>query len=318
VELFSRRKIKQEDLQAGIGFHPDGIAVAVVKRQMNGRPTVQSMRFQPYTDSESYSDVCRKLASEFNLRSMKSVLVLPPDDYSMLQVESPGVEPGELRGAVRWQIKDLIDFHIDDATIDLFPLPVPKRAGVNGKLSVVAARNSLIQNRVDLLGGAGIEIEAIDITELALRNLVLLDQGNSGAHAFLYISSGYGMIEVINESQLYLSRQIKFNLKDLEQVSGSAEIEWGGSPVLDNLVLEIQRSMDFYESQFGEGPVKRVSVMPSATDTIDGLLQFAQNNLEATVGKFELADMLDGMESVSLDTTTHCLVTLGGALRGAI
>jgi MSHA biogenesis protein MshI len=304
-------------MQAGIGFHPDGISVAVVKRQTGGGSTLQNMRFQPYNDAESYSDVCGKIASELDLRSMKSVLVLPPDDYSMLQVESPGVEPAELRGAVRWQIKDLIDFHIDDATIDLFALPEPKRAGVSGKLSVVAARNSLIQNRVDLLGGAGIEIEAIDITELALRNLALLDKGDSGAHAFIYLSSGYGMIEIINESQLYLSRQIKVDLKDLEQASANAEAEWG-NPLLDNLVLEIQRSMDFYESQFGEGPVKRVSVMPSATDTIDGLLQFAQNNLEATVGKFELADMLDGMESVSLDTTTHCLVTLGGALRGAI
>jgi MSHA biogenesis protein MshI len=317
VELFSRRKLKQ-DLQAGIGFHPDGISVAVVKRQTGGRSTLQNMRFQPYNDSESYSDVCGKIASELDLRSMKSVLVLPPDDYSMLQVESPGVEPAELRGAVRWQIKDLIDFHIDDATIDLFALPEPKRAGVSGKLSVVAARNSLIQNRVDLLGGAGIEIEAIDITELALRNLALLENSNSGngAHAILYLSPGYGMIEVINDSQLYLSRQIKVNLKDLEQVSSSAEGEWG-NPVLDNLVLEIQRSMDFYESQFGEGPVQRVSVMPCSADAVDGLLQFAQNNLEAAVGMFELKDMLDGMDSMPQDTISNCLVSLGAALRGA-
>ncbi len=317
MKLFSRRKLKQ-DLQAGIGFHPDGITVAVVKRQMGGKPKLQSMRFQPYADPDNYAAVCRQLSSELDLRSMKSVLVLTPDDYSMLQVESPGVEPSELRGAVRWQIKDLIDFHIDDATIDLFPLPEPRRAGVNGKLSVVAARNSLIQNRVDLLGGAGIEIEAIDITELALRNLALLDKRDSGAQIFLYLSSNYGMIEIINDSQLYLSRQIKVNLSDLEQVSGSAEVEWGGNSLLDNLVLEIQRSMDFYESQFGEGPIKRVSVMPCAAGDIEGLLQFAQTNLEATVSQFELADMLDGLENVLPDTSANCLVTLGGALRGAI
>ncbi len=315
--LFSKRKLKQ-DLQAGIGFHPDGITVAVVKRQVGGRPLLQSMRFQPYADPGNYAEVCRQLASELELNSMKSVLVLPPDDYTMLQVESPGVETSELLGAVRWQIKDLIDFHMDDATIDLFPLPEPQRAGFNRKLSVVAARNSLIQDRVDLLGAAGIEIEAIDITELALRNLALLDKRDSGAKAFLYLSPRYSMIEIISGSQLYLSRQIKVDLTDLERMSGGVDMEQG-NPALDNLVLEVQRSMDFYESQFGEGQVTRVSVISPATEVTGEIMRFAEDNLEATVSRFELANMLDSVDGVApADAASHCLAVLGGALRGMV
>ncbi len=308
----------KQDLQAGIGLHPNGITVAVIKQRIGQRPLLQSVRFQPYAGHDSHAGVCRQLASEMDLHSMKSVLVLSPEDYTMLQVESPGVEPSELRGAVRWQIKDLIDFHIDDAVIDLFSLPEPKRAGVGSKLSVVAARNSLIRDRVDLLGAAGIEIEAIDITELSLRNLALLDETDEGAHAFLYLSSNCGMIEIINNAQLYLSRHIKFDLNDLEHMDGSVVDLEQGSPVLDTLVLEIQRSMDFYESQFGEGPVKRVSVMSTAANRIKGLIQFAEANLEAPVGEFRLAEMLDGMESALTGGSQDYMAVVGGALRGAV
>ena len=39
--------------------------------------------------------------------------VMPLGSYNLLQIEAPKVPPEELRSAVRWRVKDLIDFPID-------------------------------------------------------------------------------------------------------------------------------------------------------------------------------------------------------------
>ncbi len=52
----------------------------------------------------------------------------------------PAACDNELRAAVRWRIKDLIDFHIDDAVIDVFEMPAHARGGPNRMMYAVKAR----------------------------------------------------------------------------------------------------------------------------------------------------------------------------------
>lgn len=58
-----------------------------------------------------------------------TVSVLDPSGYRLPLVEAPDGPPAELRAAVRWRVKSLIDFHIDDAVIDLFEIPSHARGG---------------------------------------------------------------------------------------------------------------------------------------------------------------------------------------------
>ena len=62
-------------------------------------------------------------------RRAPTVSVLDPDSYRLLLVEAPDVPADELRAAVRWRVKDLIDFHVDDAVIDVFEMPQHARGG---------------------------------------------------------------------------------------------------------------------------------------------------------------------------------------------
>ena len=55
-------------------------------------------------------------------------------DYQLLMVEAPEVPPAELRAAIRWRIRDLIDFHIDDAVLDVFDVPPSGARGVQQHL----------------------------------------------------------------------------------------------------------------------------------------------------------------------------------------
>ncbi len=310
----SLQKKVREGLQVGIGFHPDGVSVAVVLQREGKTPVLERMAFKACAGPKAYGETFSSLAVDLKLKGMPAVFVLEPGDYSLLQVESPAVEAEELLNAVRWRIKDLIDSHVDDVTIDVFDLPEPKRAGATRMLSVVAAKNTLIQERVDLLDDAGLEIAAIDITELALRNLAVLTEEPNRAQAFLYLSPRYGLIEITGNSLLYLSRNIDATARDLEQMAVAGEGVLS-SALYSSLVLEIQRSMDFYESQFGEGVVSRVTVIPVETSATEPLIRYAEENLTVPVSLYNLSEWIDGVEEVSSEEILRCLPALGGALR---
>jgi MSHA biogenesis protein MshI len=312
VELSFPKKVR-EGLKAGICFYPDGISVAVVL-QRSGKPLLERIAFKACSGPDAYRDTFSSLANELKLKGVPAVFVLEPGSYSLLQVESPAVEAEELLSAVRWRIKDLIDVHVDDVSIDVFDLPKPKRAGATPMLSVVTVKNTLVQERVDLLDDAGLEIEAIDITELALRNLAVLTEEPNRAQAFLYLSPRYGLIEITGNSLLYLSRNIETTARDLEQIAATGG-EGAGDALYSSLVLEVQRSMDYYESQFGEGAVSRLMMLPVGAAATRSLTRYAEENLTVPVGLYDLSEWVDGVDAVSPEEILRCLPALGGALR---
>lgn len=63
--------------------------------------------------------------------------VLHGKDYQLLLLENPSVPEEELREAVRWKIKDLIDSDIDKVAVDVFHQP-----DKNMIYTVVAQKNT--------------------------------------------------------------------------------------------------------------------------------------------------------------------------------
>src|SRR5690606_10297963 len=106
----------------------------------------------------------------------------------------PDVRPEELRSAVRWRIKDLLGFHIDDAIIDVFEIPDQRHQHRNRMMYVVAAKANAVQSRAEFLANAGLTIDVVDIPEMALRNLaMLLDEEQQGI-ALLHLDDTRGVI----------------------------------------------------------------------------------------------------------------------------
>ena len=62
----------------------------------------------------------QKLVKKHDLDRFPCVSSMDLGDYNLLSVEPPEVPPAELSAALRWRVKDLIDFSIDDAVIDAF------------------------------------------------------------------------------------------------------------------------------------------------------------------------------------------------------
>ena len=199
--------------------------------------------------------VLQSLVTEHGWAGAATTLVLPLDQYQVFQMERPeGVEETELADALKWKLKDFLDFSPTDAVSDVFPFPADASRGRGVLVNVVAARKSLVRELIDLVGNAGLALARIDIAELALRNLVCrLDESRRGA-TLVHLKEHYGHMVICRDQTLYLSRRLDVTSGDLQD---AAEQE----NAVQSLALEIQRSLDYYESQLGQAPPARIQLV---------------------------------------------------------
>lgn len=296
----------------GIGFLAEGVCVTRVVREKGQRPLLALCEFTPCAESERLKTLVEGV-KRHQLEGTPCVAVMEPGSYSLLQVEAPDVEPAELKAAMRWRIKDLIDFHIDDAVIDVFDIPGQTQRGRVRMMYVVAARTSLIQQRVDLLSAAGVALSAIDITELVLRNVAALLPEDVAGVALLHLRPDGGLITLTRQSTLYLARAL-----DVAADLSGPQTEAPGAVaprLLDTIALEIQRSFDYYESYFSQPPLSGLVISAQPPAAASDLIPQMGGHLGVSVRALNLNAALECRAPLSEHLQALCLPAIGAALR---
>jgi MSHA biogenesis protein MshI len=105
--------------QLGVGTHNDMLCVVRVLQALGSIPVVDVYTCQP---KHKIADIFNlpEWAKRYAIKRAPCIGVMTPNSYQLLLVEAPPVPDAELRSAVRWKVQDLIDFHIDDAIVDVF------------------------------------------------------------------------------------------------------------------------------------------------------------------------------------------------------
>lgn len=119
--------------------------------------------------ADSLAEFARRLDA-LGLKGCTARMVLRPQQYQCLQIEAPGVPSEELRSAARYQIRDMLDVHIDDITLDVMRVGDGQNRGT-AHLFVVAARNADLQAAADLASAMRWTMPIVDVQETAQRNL---------------------------------------------------------------------------------------------------------------------------------------------------
>lgn len=301
---------KKLDRQALVAVCPsdDTIAVARVRRGRDVPPLLETCVAHPAPSLSVQGAEIAQLARSLHLDRNLCVTTLDLGAYSLLFVEAPDVPPSELRAAIRWRVKDLIDFHIDDAVIDVFEVPNQRLTGRNAMMYAVVARSSVVRERVALLTGAGLNLEVIDIPELALRNIASLLPEDIAGVALLYLGRRSGLITVTRQGTLYLSRRIELGWESLGSSTGEAQ------PRLDRIVVEVQRSLDYYESHFSQPSIGSVVVAP-LPEPLQGVPEYLGAQLGVAVRGMDLNALIDVEEPVPAADQYRCVLAVGAALR---
>ena len=270
---------------------------------------VEGLHHEPVDSEQAATASLRRLARAQGLRRSVCSLVLSPPEHQLLQVEAPDVEAGELRAAIRWKIKDIIDCHIDDAVFDVFDAPASRSAS-GSMMFVAVCRSHLISRRVASMEAADLALSVIDIGELALRNISSLLAEDVSGVAMLYLDEDHGVINLTRQGNLYLSRRLELGWRSLQDVDDAG----GRTERLDSLVLEVQRSLDYYESHHGQAPASALYVAPTPAPLSEPLA-YLRANLGIEVKVLDLDGLLSWREPGDPALITRCLLPLGAALR---
>ena len=139
--------------------------------------------------------------------------MLRPPQYQWLQIEAPGVAPEELRSAARYQIRDMIDVHMDDVTIDVMRVGDGQHKGP-AHLFVVAAPNAAVHGSDALAEALQWRVPVVDVQETAQRNLqnVLVgDKALAGrATAALVLSDeSQAVLTICANEELFYTRRLE-------------------------------------------------------------------------------------------------------------
>jgi MSHA biogenesis protein MshI len=287
-------------------LQPDGVYVVRVERAGGRPPAITDFDFQPW-DGDDHLKTLTKISAAHDLKHSRCTTTLDLSDYSLLLTEAPDVPAEELRAALRWRIKDLIDFHINDATLDVFDVPGEAAAGRARPMYAVAARSTAIQSRVDQLTQAGVNLDIIDIPELAQRNLAALLPQDAKGVVVLSLWAERGLITITRQGELYLSRNLEMGVETLLHSERQADY-------FDRIVLEVQRSMDYYDSHFRQAPITHLAIAP-LLQPIPGLIDYLKANLNVTVSEMDIMQFVECPQSIPAQRQARCLATIGAALR---
>ena len=291
-----------------------GISSARVRRERDLPPTLEFCDFQSLESGDSELRLLEKIAGENGLDRSMCVGLVELGTYSLLMVEAPDVQPGELRAAIRWRIKDLIDFHIDDAVIDVFEIPDTKAAGRNKMMYAVVARSSVVKQRVDQLLDAGLNLTAIDIPELALRNIAALLPEDVGGVGLIYVGKDRGLITITRQSTLYLSRRMERGISSLPDTAMHANDRDVIETWLDGIIVELQRSLDYYESHFSQPQVSGVVIAPLPRN-LSGIAEYITAQVDIPARVLDVNSLIDVQAPLETELQSRCLLAIGAALR---
>jgi len=262
----------------------DGIAAASVRRTPVGKPAVAVASF--FSGAPGL-DTLEKAAKDLHSANYRCTTVLAGGDYQFMSVEAPNVPRAELKTAMRWRLKDILDFPVDDATYDVLDIPLDPNAAARPQQSIfaVASRNSVIQARQKLFTQAKIRLRTIDIPEMAQRNVSALLEPEGRGLAMLSFGEDGGLLTVSWRGELYLSRRIDVTLAQLLDADQERRHQ-----SFDKITLELQRSLDNFERQFSFISVAKLVLAPSGAE---GLQDYLAGNLYTRVETLDLGQVLD-------------------------
>ena len=129
MAILGRKKAKNKEdslkhgTRIGLEIGPNGVAAALVEVANGGHVKVVDSEYISESDPLKQRALLLNWSSQYNKRGLPCIVSLHPADYQLLLVESPNVPEKELHNAMRWRLKDLLNYPVEHAVYDLFKVP---------------------------------------------------------------------------------------------------------------------------------------------------------------------------------------------------
>ena len=294
-----------------LGLHREHVELVHVKRAVSGMPVVAFC--DSYRREGPESETLARLRKELKLQQYRCTTLLGSHDYQLHHLEAPSVPPAEMLAAVGWRLKDIIDYPIEAATIDILDVPGDRDAAPTSRcIFAVTARNDVIQSCLKPFDASQIALEAIDIMELAQRNIAALYETEGQGIAMLAFYASDGILTFTRGAEMFLSRRIEIALPEL-----IAEDAVEREQHFERIALSVQRSLDHFEREYSSVPLAKLLIAPLPRDI--GLQDYLATHIDGIVESVDLSQVMDIAAVPELkhpESQSRYFPMIGAALRG--
>ncbi len=229
------------------------------------------------------------------------------------KITLPVMTENELAESIYWEAEQYIPFDIQDVNLDyqiLDPGTGPESRGSMDVL-LVAAKKEKIGDYTNVISQAGRTPVIVDVDAFALQNAFEVNYGLDAGRTVVLLNAGASAINIniLQGDQSVFTRDVSIGgnayteavQKELDLPFDSAEQLKKGIPVdgatfeeaqpvlhavTENVLLEIQKTFDFFKASASTDQIDRIMLSGGAS-RVDGFHQMLQERFNAPVEEFD-------------------------------
>ncbi|MFC3095290.1 MSHA biogenesis protein MshI [Alteromonas sediminis] len=265
----NKLKAKSDSFTIGIAIDEDAVTFcALQKRKSNELALVH----ESVVSLQNWPVQLKKWVESHGLSGANTHIAFSVAWYQQVQVDRPAVEEDEMDGALKWAVEEILGSG-EARAYDYFDLPVPL-AG-NNKINIVAVNETAVVEAAEACYGANLQLQSISVEEVVTCNLPV---GTELPVLTLIQEAGDEVcLNIVKNGELYFSRRLK-GFENLSSFSAE-ELRMG---IADSLCVQIQRSMDYFESQLRQAPISHIRIKMDS-QYLDTLVEQVQQAVPAQI-----------------------------------
>ncbi len=300
-------------------------------------------------DGAAVADAIRRLFEARGIKTREVAASLSGTAIIVKKITVPPMTAGELAESISWEAEQYVPFDIQDVNIDSqviggAPDGKAPTAGAGMDVLLVAAKKEKIADYTGVIQQAGRTPVVVDVDAFALQNCYEVNYGVEAGAVVALVNAGASAtnVNVVSGEQSLFTRDISIGgnaytealQKELHLSHDDAERLKKGVPldgvdfeqarpilraVTDNVLLEIQKTFDFFRGTTGTDHIDRV-VVSGGTSRIDGFAEMLGERFNAQIEEFNpfkriAFDAAKFGVSAPEDVAATAAVAVGLALR---
>ncbi|MGB1290656.1 MAG: MSHA biogenesis protein MshI [Pseudoalteromonas sp.] len=268
----------------GIAIYADTVKAVCLKKNQ-GQWYVHNSYSVNVEDLTDYTSAIATCTNEVCAEVCPVNLVVPRYFYQIVQMDKPMLSDEEIIQSLPWTTKDLVDIPPENIVADFIDYPIVQPMQ-SSKMNVFITNKLQLLPFIDSFSKIKPVLKAMTSEEMILVTLFGEDKS---AHMLIVEHAGHEpRILIIRDGQLLLARQLNgfLGISDKERTHGQVEA----------LGFEIQRSMDFFESQLKQPPIRSIQLHCDDLSSLTlraGLAEFLQVKVVDFKPNIDLAQDLE-------------------------
>ena len=306
--LFQFKSKKSHPGILGIELLEDGLLTVNVSLSKDKRPVFVSESFTPCTRDDLYG----ALAEVIKKNKFKACsLTLAHGFYQLMLLDAPEVQDDELASAMKWKVAEITSQSVDSIVVEAFRLPEDAYRGRMNMAYAAVIRRDVVSDVVTAVEASGGQLLSIGINELSMAKLFAwLPAFDDVSIASIKLDHTGGLMSLMENGNVYLCRSLDGHYSAEEIDEGFLK----NIENIDSLALDIQRSLDYYESQLGKDGIELGFIFIDGESGL-ALTELLNERLPIPLIPFQAHELFEELE-LNGKCKAHHGPAIGAALGG--